>query len=169
MPTNDPVTATINEPVIKLNPPVFDDLPPLTDFPEVGSMDDIQLLAKNTFEMSGLDHQEWGMIEPGKAPATFHEAQDEVSAFDVREIPHATGFQDHPVSNGGSPHQVAISAPEIEAMVRAEVARIFDEMRDQLSVRMEHEFKDFSQSTIPDMAERIIKEEIHKLLSTPPL
>jgi hypothetical protein len=179
-PANDPVIATINEPIethtpIRFDAPkpsAFDDFPPLSnDFQ--GGLDDIQELAKNTFELSGLNQHDWGMIEPGKMDHFEIEepaftpppapAQSEISSMDFVDIQSSAGF------TGSEQHQVSYTADQVEAIVKAEVARVMEEMHFQIQDRINHEMKTFTEEFIPNLAERIIKEEIHKLLSNPPL
>jgi CheY-like chemotaxis protein len=155
-PENDPVEAMINEPIIS-RPLQFDmhDLPPLTSESGFSGMDDIQQLAKNTFEMSGLNQNDWGMIEPGKNEHPFREGNDEVTSFDLNEVPENLGH--------------AAKSEDLETMVNAEVAKFLDQMNGQVHERVENELKRYAQELMPALAERIIKEEIHKLLANPPL
>jgi CheY-like chemotaxis protein len=196
-PVNDPVLETINAPAhpdlspgglsevmsmdefepMTLNPPKrptpnFDEFPPLTnDFQ--GGMDDIQQLARNTFEMSGLNQHDWGMIEPGKLmdepipeeapvmPSVSNLA--EVSSYDFT-APIAVP----PQFNQPTPPPL-FTATEVEAMVKAEVARVLEEMHFQIQDRINHEMKQVSEEIIPTLAEKILKDEIHRLLSNPPV
>ena len=184
-PQNDPIEATINEPMVESSPaPVtaqtmrfdppstpsmFQDLPPLSsqDF----GVDDIQELAKNTFEMSGLNQQDWGMIEPGKMSDPFREEstyssqpqENEVSHFDMNEVPHEKGY------TGDSNPQISVTAEELEMMVKSEVAKLMSQMQGEILEKLEHELKQYSNEFMPNLAERIIKEEIHKLLTHPPM
>ena len=154
-PQNDPVTATINEPMhekkeslIRLDPPSLQS-PSQQHRSETSSMDDIQQLAKNTFEMSGLNQQDWGMIEPGKADF-FHETPQhspEVSSIDFNELAPASDFNEN---------KFQVTSAELEQMVQAEVSRVFSEL-----------LRSQAESILPSLAEKIIKEEIHKLLSDP--
>jgi len=194
-PKLDPVLETINAPVdihqddlsgpevmslddvgpLTLSPPkrtvAFEEFPPLSnDFQ--GGLDDIQELAKNTFEMSGLNQHDWGMIEPGRleepaveemplssAPFRSHAQAPkpaEITGFDLQPPPP-------PIS------QPRFSAEEVEALVKAEVARVLEEMHFQIQDRINHEMKQVSEEIIPNLAEKIIKDEIHRLLSNPPL
>jgi CheY-like chemotaxis protein len=184
VPENDPVMATINEPVtdsvssrntIQFEPPTpssFQDLPPLNpDFHR--GMDDIQEMAKNTFELSGLDQQDWGMIEPGKMEDPFKESnfqgtftpQKEVSHFDLNEVSNMPGFQGPPPTQNA----LTITPEELEIMVKSEVERILAEMQNDLRQRVVDEVNNFTQTMIPGLAERIIRDEIHKLLLNPPI
>lgn len=201
-PAFDPVIETINAPApgedgpevmglddfgpISLSPPQkktgFDDFPPMgNDFQ--GGLDDIQELARNTFEMSGLNQHDWGMIEPGRAP------EIEASAPAVEEITIETGRTNTPPPFAGSPESTSsydvLNAPsealsfggeeprfhqgELQNLIKAEVARVLEEMHFQIQDRINHEMKQVTEETIPHLAEKIIKEEIHKLLSNPPV
>jgi hypothetical protein len=62
-----------------------------------------------------------------------------------------------------------VSAEEVEAMVKSEVARVLEEMHFQIQDRINHEMKQFTEEFIPNLAEKIIKDEIHRLLSNPPV
>jgi CheY-like chemotaxis protein len=193
----DPVMDTINTPPesldgpevmslddlgpMTLNPPkrpaTFEEFPPLAnDFQ--GGLDDIQELAKNTFELSGLNQHDWGMIEPGRGlepavqevplntpPPPVRENKSarpsyEVSGFDLSPPPP-------PVTAASS--EPRFSAEEVEAMVKTEVARVLEEMHFQIQDRINHEMKQFTEEFIPTLAEKIIKDEIHRLLSNPPV
>ena len=200
-PKNDPVVETINAPymaqvsapitqTIQLEPPNFgalsgQDLPPLVeDSPaphgSQNPMDDIQQLAKNTFELSGLNQHDWGMIELGKvadapnyANPTYTQPDfgqpaaqsygNEVNAMDFQNVTHASGY-----SNPQNPG-LSVSSDELSAMIKSEVAKALEQMHSQLRERIEHELRAEVHSQIPNMAEKIIKEEIHKLLSDPPV
>ena len=192
-PENDPVEAMINEPIIpqhtqqapqkiQFDPPLpqskspaydpFQDLPPLT--PEHGGhgMDDIQEMARSTFEMSGLNQSEWGMIEPGKMSNPFQEdssplsktREHEVTSFDMHEVPHTFGYDGSPASD-----KISVTAEQLEAMVKDQVEKLLEQMNGQVHERVENELKRYAQELMPALAERIIKEEIHKLLANPPL
>jgi CheY-like chemotaxis protein len=189
-PENDPVEAMINDPILPSNtiqfeppsfnqpqpysgkiPSAFQDLPPLTAEHQFSGMDDIQELARNTFEMSGLNQQDWGMIEPGKMEHPFQDdsafsletPQSEVQPFDLNEVPSTLGYanDDH--------GKISVTAAELEAMVKTEVAKLLEQMNGQIHERVENELKMYAQELMPNLAERIIKEEIHKLLANPPL
>lgn len=172
-PANDPVMATINEPVHdpyhSPNDPLGLNLPPLNpQGPITTYTDDIQALAKNTFEMSGLDQQEWGMIEPGLSTEPKHSS--EVSGFEMEPVSPETvayteGYSDTP----GNPHQFTISAHELEAMIKTEVAKTMERMHGSIQERIQQEVFLFNQQQLPALAEKLLKEEIHKLLSDPPV
>jgi CheY-like chemotaxis protein len=152
-------------------PSAFQDLPPLTNDSGFRGMDDIQELARNTFEMSGLNQQDWGMIEPGKMEHPFQDDStfsttppaSEVQSFDLNEVPHSSGY------TGNGQGQISVTAAELEAMVKTEVAKLLEQMNGQIHERVENELKAYAQELMPNLAERIIKEEIHKLLANPPL
>jgi hypothetical protein len=185
-PKNDPVQATINagsrstfsggaEPStsrgITLEPPTIpsfgsSDLPPLNSDAPV--MDDIQMMSQNTFDMSGMSQHEWGMIEPGRAlpvatPQNIPEPEaDEVVSIDFNAVPQPAPIQT-------SPSNFTLSPQELESMIRSEVERALQQMQSQLQSKMEQEVAQFSQANLPALAEKIIKEQIHKLLSEPPM
>jgi len=180
-PANDPVMETINTP---FHETMFTDdhlglnLPPLQ---RSGYNDDIQELAKNTFEMSGLDQQEWGMIEPGLPaqpiqPAYKQDFQDsnrEVSGFEMDPIgsdnvSYTDGFSES-ATGQSSPHQFTVSANELEAMIKMEVAKTLEQMHGSIQERIQQEIFLFNQQQLPSLAEKLLKEEIHKLLSEPPV
>lgn len=182
-PVNDPILSSLDEPAplesseprssFKFDqeaiPSAFQDLPPLgNDFPS--GMDDIQALARNTFELSGHTQNEWGMIEPGKSDDPFKEdaphlsmpEQREVSSFDLNEVSPNGNF----APNDSALH---ITPAELEIMVKSEVERILSEMQNDLRQRVASEVNEYTQNVIPNLAERIIRDEIHKLLLNPPL
>lgn len=169
-PVNDPVMATINEPIHdpyhSTNDTLGLNLPPLTA--RGNYSDDIQQLAKNTFEMSGLDQQEWGMIEPGLA--NQKNQNNEVSGFEMdpvasEAVSYTEGFNDNP----GNPHQFTISSHELEAMIKVEVAKTLEKMHGSIQERIQQEVFLFNQQQLPALAEKLLKEEIRKLLSDPPV
>jgi CheY-like chemotaxis protein len=189
-PENDPVEAMINDPgfpqapqKIQFDPPLhhgrnvspahdpFQDLPPLTAEHGGHGMDDIQEMARSTFEMSGLNQSEWGMIEPGKMNHPFQEdapasksRENEITSFDMHEVPHTFG---HDGTVGSD--KISVTAEQLEAMVRDQVEKLLETMNGQVHERVENELKRYAQELMPALAERIIKEEIHKLLANPPL
>jgi CheY-like chemotaxis protein len=168
---------------ITLNPPQkktgFEDFPPASNDYQ-GGLDDIQELARNTFEMSGLNQHDWGMIEPGRAPEEeaappveeivieagrtqtpppFSGPSQDTSSFDVLNAPPSALSAEEP----------RYSQAEMQTLIKEEVSRVLEEMHFQIQDRINHEMKQFTEEYIPNLAERIIKEEIHKLLSNPPL
>ena len=200
-PVNDPVLETINTPAtsevmsmdldsnefepVTLSPPKrppagqihspspnFDEFPPLTsDFQ--GGMDDIQQLARNTFEMSGLNQHDWGMIEPGKL--LDDPIPEEAPVMPSVSIPAEVAPYDFTAPIAVPPQAASATPPplftatEVEAMVKAEVARVLEEMHFQIQDRINHEMKQVSEEIIPTLAEKILKDEIHRLLSNPPV
>ena len=131
-------------------------------------MDDIQQMARNTFEMSGLNQHDWGMIELGKlndpVATPSYSAQtytqpdfNEVSAMDFASPSHSTSGQ------------ISLTSNELEALIKSEVNKALDQMHTQLRERIEHELRAEVHAQIPSLAEKIIKDEIHKLLSEPPV
>ena len=183
-PANDPVMATINTPFhepIQHDDPLGLNLPPLRTGASAGEdQDDIMNITKNTFQMSGLDQQEWGMFEPALMNDT-HQFNDsapslaaEVSAFDMDpiasedEVAYAQGFHDHSGVES-APHQYSISSNELEVMIKIEVAKVLDEMQASIKERLQQEIFLFNQQQLPALAEKLLKEEIHKLLSEPPV
>ncbi len=184
-PANDPVLETINTPFhepIQHNDPLGLNLPPLhTGAKSAATEDDIMNITKSTFEMTGLDQQEWGMFEPARidetASPTFHPemaAGAEVSAFDMDpispedDIQFTQGYEDHAGAQS-MPHQYTISSNELEAMIKIEVAKVLDEMQSSIRERLQQEIFLFNQQQLPVLAEKLLKEEIHKLLSEPPV
>ena len=179
-PVNDPVMATINSPANTPfnesnygNDPLGLNLPPLHTR-NSGYNDDIQELAKNTFEMSGLDQQEWGMVEPGLAPtqqSSEPSGRAEVSGFEMDPIgSENVGFADGFSESGSpSPHQFSISSQELETMIKMEVAKTLEQMHGSIQERIQQEVFLFNQKQLPALAEKLLREEIHKLLSDPPV
>lgn len=170
-PANDPVMETINTPFHEpdfRNDPLGLNLPPLHSG---GYADDIQELAKNTFEMSGLDQQEWGMIEPGlpvQAAPTNEVSGFEMEPIAPENVSYTDGFSDSP-GNQSSPHQFTVSSHELEAMIKVEVAKTLEQMHGSIQERIQQELFLFNQQQLPALAEKLLKEEIHRLLSEPPV
>jgi len=178
-PANDPVLATINSPYTSpVNEQSYGhdtlglNLPPLHSN---AYHDDIQELAKNTFEMSGLDQQEWGMVEPGLAPLpeiqpTQHETnRAEVSGFEMEPIGSDQAAFTEGFSDSGSPHQFTVSSQELETMIKIEVAKTLEAMHGSIKERIEQEIFLFTEKQLPELAEKLLRQEIHKLLSEPPV
>lgn len=191
-PKRDPVIETINSPYaeeavkaaapkktapIHLNPPDFNlvsgqDFPPLqmdnpaVQHPSGGAMDDIQQMAKNTFEMSGLNQHDWGMIELGKDNST---TQTYNQPFDILNEVNSIDLNSSGNSHSSNSSQISMSSGELEQLIKSEVEKALQNMQGQLRDRIEHELRAEVHSQIPLMAEKIIKEEIHKLLSDPPV
>ena len=174
-PANDPVTAMINDTYaperMSFTPPrampsAFQENTPqaTSSFQDIAytGLDDIQQLARNTLEMSGLNQQDWGMIEPGKMEHPFQDQQEEVASFDMSEIPQAMGY------SGDTHGKISVTAEELEVMVKTEVAKLLELMNGQVHERVENDLKQYAQELMPSLAERILKEEIHKLLANPP-
>ncbi len=183
-PANDPVLETINTPFhepVQHDDPLGLNLPPLHTAPAAEeSQDDIMNITKNTFAMTGLDQQEWGMFEPARieepAPAMSapqHSVSSEISAFDMDpispdDLQFTEGYQDH-AGASAAPHQYSISVNELEAMIKIEVAKVLEDMQASIRERMQQEIFLFNQQQLPNLAEKLLKEEIHKLLSEPPV
>jgi CheY-like chemotaxis protein len=195
----DPVIETINTPApegiqpevqglddfgpISLSPPPkktgFEEFPPIGNDYQ-GGLDDIQELAKNTFEMSGLNQHDWGMIEPGRAPEQEPPPPVEEITIEVGRTGTPPPFSGSIQENGSfdvlnapapeiSAEEPRYSQVELQTLIKAEVSRVLEEMHFQIQDRINHEMKQFTEEYIPNLAERIIKEEIHKLLSNPPV
>jgi CheY-like chemotaxis protein len=191
-PDNDPVMETINTPAdldslpevgslddlgpLTLSPPRhstgFEEFPPLSnDFQ--GGLDDIQELAKNTFEMSGLNQHDWGMIEIGKTDGFGSDfdsdLEPEIESTPLIPSRAEVSAMNIPEAHAAPSSEARFNAAEVEAMIKAEVARVLEEMHFQIQDRINHEMKQVSEEIIPNLAEKIIKDEIHKLLTNPPL
>lgn len=195
-PKEDVITTTINTPMapmssektmtsIRFEPPTITatgtDFPPLAAQTPV--VDDIQQMAQNTFEMSGMNQHEWGMFEPGKsgdsyapaaptpAPQTYTPSAPTPSPHEVISIDFnmPQGVSMSPGFGGQPQHQSSISPQELEAMIKTEVAKVLDQMQAKMQERIEHDIAQFAQAQLPSLAEKLIQEEIRKLLSSPPL
>ena len=139
-----------------------------------GGLDDIQELAKSTFEMSGLNQHDWGMIEPGKALETAFD-EPAIGTSVSSNVPYTRAPDEMPdlelpsMDLPPAPTEPTFSQKEVEEMIKAEVARVLEEMHFQIQDRINHELKQVTEEIIPDIAEKMIKDEIHKLLSNPPV
>lgn len=160
----------IPPPPIELNEPQTDgiEIPAIPSFmPETSRSDDrdadIRNLTESTIRMAGLDDFEWSVQEPSlKPPAGFTDTAD--SDF---SLPASEGFSPPPppievsaaVSNDlefEPPAAVKQPIPEVkvsEESIRIEVERVLQGMVKKL---------------LPDIAERLVKEEIRKLLNEQP-
>ena len=181
-PVNDPVMATINSPFseqIHHDDPLGLNLPPLrTEGYKEKNLDDMNKITNDTFHLSGLDQQEWGTYEPARLEDSFqthsiHTATAEVSGIDMDpiapdSISYTEGYSDQ-TSGHSSSHQFSISANELEVMIKTEVARTLEMMHASIQERITQDLLKFNQQQLPALAEKILKEEIHKLLSEPPV
>jgi CheY-like chemotaxis protein len=131
--------------------------------------DDVRELTDNTFKLSGFDDGGWGIMEPALTPTPesqpshaqqHHAPQHQHMAIDdvIPMEPIANSMSEMTDYSNLQPsepsHQQTFDRSEVEAMVRTEVERVLS----QIAAR---EF--------PLLAERVIREEIHKLLSNPPV
>jgi hypothetical protein len=101
--------------------------------------------------------EEVPMTTPQTRETNYNHRHSEVSGFDLAPPPP-------PVAS-----EPRFSAEEVEAMVKSEVARVLEEMHFQIQDRINHEMKQFTEEFIPKLAEKVIKDEIHRLLSNPPV
>lgn len=179
-PAIDPVLETINSPfneTLHHDDPLGLNLPPLRSDYKEKNLDDMEKITATTYQMSGLDQQEWGMFEPAlmKEPYSMQHSSSmaEISAIDMdpiapEPISYTDGYSD---SMGGqhSPHQFSISANELDALIKAEVAKTIEQMHASIQEKIKQDILHFNQQQLPVLAEKLLKEEIHKLLSEPPV
>lgn len=172
-PRVDPVAATIHAPPTPASPFHFDppaDLPPLTS--DAPTVDDVQMMAQNTFEMSGMSQHEWGMIEPGRAPSlpatpsVPEPHPEEVVSIDFTDTFAMRGGADLPSPTPGS---FSVSPQELEQMIRTEVEKAIATLKQELQSKTESEIKQWIHSQVPALAEKLLKDQIHQLLSEPPV
>lgn len=135
--------------------------------PASGGEDDIVKLTENTVKMSGLDNYQWNVSEPGKLP---HESDPELApptrisemggvTLNVHEQAlQAQAKAKAPPAFGQKPSGIQSHAPAAD---RDQVASI---VRNEL----EDSIRQLARQLLPEIAERVIKEEIHKMLSNPP-
>jgi CheY-like chemotaxis protein len=196
---DDLISTTINAPLtpgpgpaadpstsIRFDPPTpidgHHDFPPMTSGTPV--VDDIQEMAQNTFEMSGMNQHEWGMFEPGRTGTSYAPSgpPQPVSSYtpsapipspnEVMSIDFNSGPSAYSTSTGygeQTNHQFQITPQELEIMIKTEVAKVLDQMQSKIQDRIEHDLNQFAQAQLPSIAEKLIRDEIHKLLSSPPL
>jgi len=184
-PANDPVLETINSPfneTIHHDDPLGLNLPPLRMDYKDKNMDDMGKITSTTYQMSGLDQQEWGMFEPAlisepvkatQASSNYSSSTAEISAFDLNPIApenvsYTEGYFDQAPGHQ-SPHQFSISANELEVLIKTEVAKTLEQMHASIQEKIKQDILVFNQQQLPSLAEKILKEEIHKLLSEPPV
>jgi hypothetical protein len=117
------------------------------------------------------------MFEPAliKEPySTQHSSSmSEISAIDMdpiapESISYTDGYSDS-VNGHHSPHQFSISANELDALIKSEVAKTIEQMHAAIQDKIKQDILNFNQQQLPALAEKILKEEIHKLLSEPPV
>jgi CheY-like chemotaxis protein len=179
---NDPIEATLQAtPHLEMAPSRFSLEPTSTEIKQQTAKDDMVALTQNTFEMAGLDQQEWGVIEPMKsAPETefqlntqtFQPAFGSTSVdlqFDRPDVnDHLT--QDFNSTNFSAPKlDQPMNLDAVEDMVKIEVERLMEQFHQQLHERIQNEIRQYASQKIPALAESLIKEEIRKLLSEPPV
>jgi two-component system, cell cycle response regulator len=146
------------------------------------AIDEIKHLTESTIRMSGLDDFDWTVNDSGlKPPSSL--GDDGGTSFQIRDKaekptermpeffeapPHLPPRPSHtpqshasfnspgnsPGSSSGSSSGPSVSAHEVEEMVRRQV---------QLS--LESALENMARKILPEVAERIIKAEIHKLLN----
>ena len=189
-PENDPVVETINaspytasrpvslhkiefEPHIAVHETFSNDEFQIIKQDHLNPMDDIQQMAKNTFDLSGASQHEWGMIEPGKIELTPESNTFEnENSFDNNTIEVGGYDFDTPVAQTSS-DQITMTTHELESLVKAEVSKAIEQIKidltTQIQNQMEVDLKKYARDIMPNLAERMIKEEIHLLLSEPPV
>jgi two-component system cell cycle response regulator len=121
------------------------------------AIDEIKHLTESTIRMSGLDDFDWTVNDSGlKPPSSL--ADDGGTSFQIppqsgHTAPSHSSSQSSGHSSGAHHTQSAsssINADEIEAMVRRQVQEALENM---------------ARKILPEVAERVIKAEIHKLLT----
>jgi two-component system cell cycle response regulator len=131
------------------------------------AIDEIKHLTESTIRMSGLDDFDWTVNDSGlKPPSSL--ADDGGTSFQIppqsgHTAPSHSGHSSHSTSHSSSQssghssgaHHTqsassSISSDEIEAMVRRQVQEALENM---------------ARKILPEVAERVIKAEIHKLLT----
>jgi len=117
-------------------------------------MGDIKHLTESTIRMSGLDDFEWSVQEPTLKPLPSF-LDDGDSNF------HVEPPKSYPEPPSITP-SVALSAPIATHAPQVSLPQIPSE---QLSQEISATIKKELSRLLPEIAERVIKEEIHKLLS----
>jgi len=141
------------------------------------SNSDIKHLTESTIRMSGLDDFQWSVNEPSlKPPGAMMEPFD--SSFGTDKSSEITHFNSQ---NRDNYESIPLTAPRdfieqgisLDQQSRTETtgtAQISAEQLDgliqkHLQKAVEDALRNFAQSTLPEVAERVIKAEIHRLLS----
>jgi CheY-like chemotaxis protein len=112
--------------------------------------DEIKQLTEDTIKMSGLGDLQWDIHEPAKkrtesaTKSTFFPKPTSTEST-ATPLPPATPKRSHEAHESSLNDSLENLKPEIEMQIRKAV-----------------------QNLIPDIAEKIVKEEIQKLLSNPP-
>jgi two-component system cell cycle response regulator len=144
------------------------------------AIDEIKHLTESTIRMSGLDDFDWTVNDSGlKPPSSL--ADDGGTSFQVRDkvekptermpeffeapphlpsrphTPQSHASFNSPGSSSGSSSGPSVSAHEVEEMVRR-----------QVQLGLEAALENMARKILPEVAERIIKAEIHKLLNEKP-
>lgn len=124
------------------------------------AIDDVRKLTQDTFSFKTTEAEnEWGILEPEVQPMDLSSSQD----LNAPMIPQTPG-------NTGTPAQlVSVSQKDLEELIKKEVNHYLNQISDQLQSRFDQELRQYSADVLPNLAEKIIKEEIHKLLRDPPI
>jgi CheY-like chemotaxis protein len=135
------------------------ELPPLPAPPSFNESEntqsDIKHLTESTIRMSGLDDFEWSVQEPSlKPPPSFLE--DIGSSFQVE--PPATPMPATPT------HSASAAIPPMSSV--ASVSSLSSVIsKEELSREISETIRQELSKLLPEIAEKVIKEEIHKMLS----
>lgn len=151
---------------VNLAPPPGPPRPPESDT-------DIKHLTESTIRMSGLDDFQWNINEPSlKPPSSLTEPGD--STFHLEPAPGMPVFEPAPPSEAPADLRTfdfneaeTISASGVAPSMAAGISRdeIEEMIKKHLQAAIEEALKGFAKETLPNVAEKVIKAEIHRLLS----
>ncbi len=121
-------------------------LPPIPQITRGGN--DLQTLTQSTFD------QDFGAIE----------------AIDLEPTPVVNSSTTTKVGGNRPVESVAhVSLEDIRSIVRAEIDRALAELREEISGKGDTLVNHYVEHQLPGLAERVIKDEISRLLSEPPV
>lgn len=118
---------------------------PLTPVDAPPADDDVIKLTQSTVRMSGLDHYQWNVHEP---------ATEQLAPLTAAPSPAPEPVGLEPEAPTPSPVAApALGSEQLEQLVQREISS---------------QIQRIVREVLPDIAERVLKEEIHKMLSNPP-
>ena len=125
---------------------------------EAGEESDIKQLTESTIKMSGLDEYQWSVNEMGKSGLSDEPALPPSSLIEAPEF-KKEAFGDLPITPPPSKQEAPsvavspLSTSEVEEALRKHLGNTLEQMAKKI---------------LPEIAEKVIKQEIRKMLSDHP-
>jgi CheY-like chemotaxis protein len=128
------------------------------------SDEDIKRLTESTLKMSGFDDFQWSVNEPAtvgdKTLTTMQVKESQLEPFSNLEDAGGSTFSLDPPP---APPPANFSSSNADVLPLSD-----DEIQEHIDQKLEQTLRKMLQAELPSMAERIIKEEIRKMLANPP-